>query len=86
MSEIKKKTYTKKPSKKERLAAELAQKQAKQQEEARLKSGGTFVRSDGVAVSSTALAARQKALQAALAELQQMCAFYKLLGAYPASV
>ena len=68
MSEIKKKTYTKKPSKKERLAAELAQKQAKQQEEARLKSGGTFVRSDGVAVSSTALAARQKALQAALAE------------------
>ncbi len=68
MSEIKKKTYTKKPSKKERLAAELAQKQAKQQEEARLKSGGTFVRADGVAVSSTALAARQKALQAALAE------------------
>ena len=48
MSEIKKKTYTKKPSKKERLAAELAQKQAKQQEEARLKSGGTFVRADGV--------------------------------------
>lgn len=71
MSEIKKKTYSKKPSKKERLAAELAQKQAKQQEEARLKSGGTFVRADGVAVSSTALAARQKALQAALAESSQ---------------
>ena len=72
MSEIKKKTYTKKPSKKERLAAELAQKQAKQQEEARLKSGGTFVRADGVAVSSTALAARQKALQAALAESSEV--------------
>ena len=28
----------------------------------------------------------QAAMQAALAELQQMCAFYKLLGAYPASV
>ena len=26
------------------------------------------------------------AMQAALAELQHMCAFYKLLGAYPASV
>ena len=72
MSEIKKKTYSKKPSKKERLAAELAQKQAKQQEEARLKSGGTFVRADGVAVSNTALAARQKALQAALAESAQV--------------
>ena len=72
MSEIKKKTYSTKPSKKERLAAELAQKQAKQQEEARLKSGGTFVRADGVAVSNTALAARQKALQAALAESAQV--------------
>jgi chorismate mutase/prephenate dehydratase len=28
----------------------------------------------------------QAAVQSALAELQQMCAFYKLLGAYPASV
>lgn len=72
MSEIKKKTYTKKPSKKERLAAELAQKQAQQQEEARVKAGGVFVRADGVAVSSTALAARQKALQAALGEADEV--------------
>ena len=28
----------------------------------------------------------EPSMQAALAELQQMCAFYKLLGAYPASV
>ena len=68
MSEQKKKSYSKKPSKKERLAAELAQKQLQQQEDARVKAGGVFVRADGVAVSSAALAARQKALQAALGE------------------
>ena len=68
MTEVKKKSYSKKPSKKERLAAELAQKAAKKQEQERVQSGGVFVRADGVAVSAVALAARRKALEAALAE------------------
>ena len=50
MTEAKKKSYSKKPSKKERLAAELAQKAAKKQEQERVQSGGVFVRADGVAV------------------------------------
>ena len=61
MSEVKKKSYSKKPSKKERLAAELAQKEQK----ARVQAGGVVVRADGVGVSAVALAARQKALQMA---------------------
>ena len=68
MTEAKKKSYSKKPSKKERLAAELAQKAAKKQEQERVQSGGVFVRADGVAVSAVALAARRKALETALAE------------------
>ena len=68
MTEVKKKSYSKKPSKKERLAAELAQKAAKKQEQERVQSGGVFVRADGVAVSAVALAARRKALEAALAD------------------
>ena len=54
MTEAKKKSYSKKPSKKERLAAELAQKAAKKQEQERVQSGGVFVRADGVAVSAVA--------------------------------
>ncbi len=61
MSDAKKKSYSKKPSKKERLAAELAQKE----QHARVQAGGVVIRADGVGVSSVALAARQKALQAA---------------------
>ena len=64
MSELKKKSYSKKPSKKERLAAELAQKEQK----ARVQAGGVVIRTDGVGVSAVALAARQKALQMAQAE------------------
>ena len=66
MDSKKKKTYSKKPSKKERLAAELAQKTSREQEHERVEQGGVFVRADGVAVSQVALAARQKALLAAL--------------------
>lgn len=55
-----KKSYSKKPSKKERLASEIAKKE-------RIASGGVHIREDGVAVSAVALAARQ----AALAEANQ---------------
>ena len=55
-----KKSYSKKPSKKERLASEIAKKE-------RISSGGVHIREDGVAVSAVALAARQ----AALAEANQ---------------
>ena len=64
MSELNKKSYSKKPSKKERLAAELAQKEQK----AKVQAGGVVIRADGVAMSSVAVAARQKALQTAQAE------------------
>lgn len=67
----KKKSYSKKPSKKERLATELAQKATEREQAERLTKltdGGGFVRADGVGISAVAVAARQKALHAALAE------------------
>ena len=57
----KKKSYSKKPSKKERLEQELAKKSAQE----RVAAGGVHIRADGVAVSSAALADRQAALRAA---------------------
>ena len=57
----KKKSYSKKPSKKERLEQELAKKSAQD----RVAAGGVHIRADGVAVSAAALAARQAALHAA---------------------
>lgn len=68
MSELKKKSYSKKPSKKERLAAELAQKEQKARAQSIVTAGGVVIRTDGVGVSAVALAARQKALQMAQAE------------------
>jgi 16S rRNA (cytosine967-C5)-methyltransferase len=68
MSEVKKKSYSKKPSKKERLAAELAQKEQKARAQSIVTAGGVVVRADGVGVSAVALAARQKALQMAQAQ------------------
>ncbi|MCE1160247.1 MAG: hypothetical protein LWW74_03430, partial [Burkholderiales bacterium] len=68
MSEVKKKSYSKKPSKKERLAAELAQKEQKARAQSIVTAGGVVIRADGVAMSSVALAARQKALQMAQAQ------------------
>ena len=63
MSDIKpKKSYSKKPSKKERLAQELASKQSASEQKARVESGGVYIRPDGVAVSAAALAARRAAL------------------------
>ncbi|TDR31170.1 RsmB/NOP family class I SAM-dependent RNA methyltransferase [Hydromonas duriensis] len=61
----KKKSYSKKPSKKERLAQELAEKAA----QARVAAGGLHIRADGVSVSAAALAARQAALNAARGEI-----------------
>lgn len=57
-----KKSYSKKPSKKERLAQELERKQKADAQQSRVESGGVYIRSDGVAVSATALAARRAAL------------------------
>ncbi|MGL4768280.1 MAG: RsmB/NOP family class I SAM-dependent RNA methyltransferase [Formosimonas sp.] len=63
MSDVKvKKSYSKKPSKKERLQQELAQKQRAEEQKSRVESGGVYIRPDGVAVSAAALAARRAAL------------------------
>ena len=56
-----KKSYSKKPSKKERLASDLAKKQ-------RIESGGVLIREDGVSMSAVALAARRAALEQAISE------------------
>lgn len=63
MTELKaKKSYSKKPSKKERLSQELASKQRADEQKSRVESGGVYIRADGVAVSAAALAARRAAL------------------------
>lgn len=62
MTELKaKKSYSKKPSKKERLSQELASKQRADEQKSRVESGGVYIRADGVAVSAAALAARRAA-------------------------
>lgn len=57
-----KKSYSKKPSKKERLAKEIAVKSRESEQQERVSAGGVYIRPDGVAVSAAALAARSAAL------------------------